>query len=149
MPEYDVLDVAHFIIKKSIDDDNPVTNLKLQKMLYYAWVEYFKTNKEYLFRNEISAWKYGPVVPEVYREFRIFAGVPITRCTDPKDVEFDEKTSDFLTAFVDRNKSFTASELVNLTNRKDFPWDRVYHEDRKYTVIPFKRIIDIECYQCC
>ena len=145
MPEYDVLDVAHFIIKKSIDDDNPVTNLKLQKMLYYAWVEYFKTNKEYLFRNEISAWKYGPVVPEVYREFRIFAGVPITRCTDHKDVEFDEKTSDFLTAFVDRNKSFTASELVNLTHRKNYPWDRVYRKDQKYTVIPFETIIDIEC----
>ena len=42
MTTYDVSDVARFIVQKYINDGNPVTNMKLQKMLYYAWVDYYK-----------------------------------------------------------------------------------------------------------
>lgn len=36
MATHDVSDVARFIVRKYISDGNPVTNMKLQKMLYYV-----------------------------------------------------------------------------------------------------------------
>lgn len=143
MTTYDVSDVARFIVQKYIDDGNPVTNMKLQKMLYYAWVDYYREFKEHLFRDDICAWKYGPVVPKVYREYRIYAGMPILQTKEPAPI--DDDTSRFLTEFADRHRDFTASQLVNLTHREGYPWKMVYKEGEKYTKIPFNTIISIEC----
>ena len=119
MTTYDVSDVARFIVRKYIEDRNPVTNMKLQKMLYYAWVRYYQRSGEYLFRDCIYAWKYGPVVPKVHREYRIYAGMPILRSEEP--AEMDRRTTDFLIEFADGHKDFTASRLVNLTHRDGYP----------------------------
>lgn len=143
MATYDVSDIARFFVRKYIADGNPATNMKLQKMLYYAWVEYYKKTQNYLFRDDIYAWKYGPVVPKVYREYRIYAGMPILKSEDSTDI--DEETAGFLTDFADRHKDFTASQLMNLTHKDNSPWRRVYREGEKYTKIPFDIIIAVEC----
>lgn len=145
MSTYDVSNIAHFIVRKYINDGNPVTNMKLQKMLYYAWVDYYKKFHQYLFNDEICAWRYGPVVPKVYREFRIYAGTPILHTEEP--IPMDNDTTEFLTQFADKHKDFTASQLVNLTHRDGYPWKMVYKEGEKYTHIPFETIIGIECRQ--
>ena len=51
---------------KELSGNNDLTNLKLQKLLYFAQVEYLKEHDEKLFNEEIQAWQYGPVVKEVY-----------------------------------------------------------------------------------
>ena len=144
MATYDVSDIARFIVCKYIADGNPVTNMKLQKMLYYAWVEYYKQFGEYLFKDDICAWKYGSIVPKVNSEFRIFAGMPILRSAEP--AEMDRQVIDFLIKFTNDHKDFTASGLINLTNRAGYPWKLVYREGEKYTRIPFSTIIAIECH---
>ncbi len=143
MGTYDALNIARFIVRKYIDDGNPVTNMKLQKMLYYAWVEYYKRYREFLFKDDVCAWKYGPVVPGVYREYRIYAGLPIFRSEPSSGI--DERTGVFLTEFADSHKDFTACRLVNLAHRDGYPWKMVYREGEKYTKIPFETIISIEC----
>lgn len=46
------------------------TNLKLQKMLYFIYaIYYYKTNKK-LFIENFEAWKYGPVIRELYEFFK-------------------------------------------------------------------------------
>jgi uncharacterized phage-associated protein len=62
--------IAACIVDLSYEKSNPVSNLKLQKLLYYsqAWhLAYFKSP---LFRDEIEAWVHGPVVPEVFKTYR-------------------------------------------------------------------------------
>ena len=77
MGQYSAEDVAEFIIVESKNDNNPVDNLRLQKMLFFLWVEYYKEKKMYLFDDDIEAWKYGPVVPVVYWKYRQFVSNPI------------------------------------------------------------------------
>lgn len=144
MTTYSVMDIARFIVCKYIGDGNPVTNMKLQKMLYYAWVEHYRRSGTCLFEENICAWRFGPIVPEVYREYRIFAGLPIFLSKGP--CEIDEDTKDFLTGFADGHSDFTASGLVNLPNREGYPWERICKGDRKYTEIPFDTIVAIECH---
>ncbi|MDO5853766.1 MAG: DUF4065 domain-containing protein [Thermoplasmata archaeon] len=141
-PPYNATDVARFIIRKYADDGNPVTNMKLQKMLYYAWVEFHRTRGLYLFEDAICACRFGPVVPQVYREYRIYAGMPILHCDPPGDIDPD--TAMFLADFADAHSGFTASDLPNLTRRDGYPWKSLYREGEKFTEIPFWKIIRIE-----
>ena len=112
-PPYDAIDIARFIVQSSRDLGNPVTNAKLQKMLYYAWVGYYGRNHTYLYSNAIRAWRYGPIVPSVHREYRIWAGVPILRTEPPGEI--DDETRLFLLDLIKENSDFAASRLVNLS----------------------------------
>lgn len=137
-------DIARVLIQKYIELDNPTTNMKLQKMLYYSWVNYYKETKEYLFSDKIYAWKFGPVVDSVYYNYRIFAAMPITKVKVP-DEEIEKYTVNFLSDFAKENKDRTAGGLVFSTHQEGTPWSKVYKEGEKNTVIPFDLIIDIEC----
>lgn len=72
---YNVSDIAKVLIKKAEQvscGEEFMTNMKLQKMLYYQQgfhLAYFGTP---LFDEEIEAWMYGPVVPSVYDEYKSY-----------------------------------------------------------------------------
>lgn len=51
-------------------DDAGLTNLKLQKLLYYAQGHYLGREGAPLFCDPIQAWAHGPVVPDVYHAFK-------------------------------------------------------------------------------
>ena len=67
------LDIANYLIYLSEMIGEPLTNMKLQKLLYYcyAWFLVDKNNEEQLFDEEIQAWQYGPVIPLVYDVYKI------------------------------------------------------------------------------
>ena len=54
----------------SADEEELVTNMKLQKLLYYAQGFHLAVHGEPLFHDPIVAWSHGPVVPEVYHRFK-------------------------------------------------------------------------------
>jgi uncharacterized phage-associated protein len=77
-PATNALDCARYFIHRAQDDGQPITNLKLQKVLYYAYAWYLTDNRSRLFGDEIQAWRHGPVIPNVYFEYRRFGWEPIT-----------------------------------------------------------------------
>lgn len=137
-------DVARFLVQCAIDMKAPLTNMKLQKMLYFAWIEYYKVSRSYLFDDSINAWKLGPVVPEVYDEFKIFAAMPITFTKKP-ELELKPEVKGFLNKFSQRYRDVNAFDLVRKTHERGKPWSEAYREGRKDTVIPFESIIRLEC----
>ena len=78
---YDVLDISRHIINYSDEKDYGVSNLKLQKLLYFVQGNFLRVLKRACFYEEIEAWKYGPVIPEVYSEFKMFGSNDIPRIT--------------------------------------------------------------------
>lgn len=67
---YEVMDVAQFIINYSKDNNISITNLKLQKLLYYIQAAFLVEKNEACFEESIINWRHGPVVQEIYDEFR-------------------------------------------------------------------------------
>lgn len=118
---YDANDVAKLIVKECRNEGKPVTNLKLQKMLYFMWIDWYKERKESLFGNRIEAWHYGPVIPDVYYRYRIFVADPIKRVEDYPISESDERTLINLTR---KYNSISASTLVGKSHAPGTPWDR-------------------------
>ena len=68
-----------------------VTNLKLQKLLYYAQGFNLAINNTPLFKEDVLAWEHGPVVREVYNQYRDNARAPIAPKTCPSTLTKSEK----------------------------------------------------------
>lgn len=69
--------LAKYIIAKSDNVGDPITNKKLQKLLYYvkAWGLVYFTNG--IISDQFEAWIHGPVCPAVYAEYKKFGYSPI------------------------------------------------------------------------
>lgn len=140
---YSAVDVSKYIINRCNSYNKPITNLKLQKMLYFIWIEYYKIKKQFLYENDICAWQFGPVVPDVYYEFCSYAGVPIRQ---RYDFSLDIDDSSLLDDFIDRYVEIPTSELVGMTHQKNRPWDKIFIDGvGNRETIPFSLIIDTEC----
>jgi len=69
--------VAKYIINQNSPDDGDVSNLKLQKLLYYCQGFHLALNRSPLFTAIIEHWDHGPVVPESYHEYKHYGKTPI------------------------------------------------------------------------
>ncbi|MBQ6623932.1 MAG: DUF4065 domain-containing protein, partial [Mogibacterium sp.] len=66
--KYSAKDIAEHVVTKCVREQEPITNLHLQKILYFIQRDYVKKIGEPLFADEFEAWKFGPVVPCIYYE---------------------------------------------------------------------------------
>lgn len=74
---YNVQDVCDFIIRYSNKKGYGITNLKLQKLLYFIQAYYLVAFDKPCFEEPIEGWDFGPVVPEVYKRFLPLGGCDI------------------------------------------------------------------------
>ena len=66
---YDALDIAYYILDKSIKTERYINNYTLNFILYLIAEEYYRTTGWSIFYDTIVARDFGPVVGSVYREF--------------------------------------------------------------------------------
>lgn len=119
------LDIARYIINKCIDLGRPVSNLQLQKILYYVQGEYMKKNDgEPLFSDEIEAWQYGPVVPDVYYNFNNYSSSEIDEYQFQTDSLNNHEISIIDPVIRDKSK-IGAWQLVQDTHSES-PWVNSY-----------------------
>lgn len=84
-------DVAEYIIRFFQECEDPVTNLKLQKLLYYVQGWFLGLNNEVLFEDDFQAWVHGPVVPEIFHKYKSNRWNPIVDEVNPVDFDHDIK----------------------------------------------------------
>lgn len=109
---YNALDISKFFIKKQ------VSPLKLQKLLFYSQVWYFVKNKNLLFRDNIESWVLGPVVYNVWSNFRYIRRGDIINPDRHNSIEFPSDIKDHLEEIWSIYGSFTGLELVDLTHKE-------------------------------
>ena len=85
------IDVANFFLKCPEDSDmsNSITNMKLQKLMYFAQGHALAVLGHPLFREDFEAWTHGPVIPALYRLYRNFGDQKIP---PPESVDFSRFT---------------------------------------------------------
>lgn len=119
--------VADFFIAFSNETQNLITNLKLQKLMYYAQAWHITLRGGELISEDFEAWVHGPVLPALYGKYKHFGWKPIEReDLDEKALEdimnkLGEVKLTFLNEIIDEYFSLTAYELEKLTHRED-PW---------------------------
>jgi uncharacterized phage-associated protein len=118
MPAHDV--AKYFVSLVDEEAGDSITNLKLQKLLYYAQGVNLALNDALLFAEPIEAWTHGPVVPKVYHAYKQHSGeaIPVKRVNlhvYPKDLRelLDEVNEVF--------GQFSAAKLRAMTHNEP-PW---------------------------
>lgn len=133
------LDVAGYFIRLANDTpEHDLTNLKLQKLLYYAQGKYLAETGNPLFADKIEAWKYGPVVADVYHAFKQCGNFPVTVF----DVSYTVRPiSDNSQRFVERiwktiGSKYSGNYLVSKTHAPGTPWIKFYNDSERNIEIP-------------
>lgn len=118
-------DVANYIVKKV-----KCSHLKLEKLVYLAYAEYLCKYDKELFTDKIYSYRYGPVVETVYEKYKNSGSYDIKpKNKDPMPalsrITFAEDGLAkiyCINAVIEKYGKLSASELVELTHRKDAPW---------------------------
>ena len=115
-------DVADLFLSWANRDGDLLSNLKLQKLIYYAQAWYLANHKKPLFADEIEAWELGPVIPELYRRFKKFKNNPIRYVeTGLEESKFTKKELKYLQDFYLDFIDYSAHTLVSATHNEP-PW---------------------------
>lgn len=120
---YDALDVGKYIIYYSNKKGYIISNLKLQKLLYYIQVYFlvFSSIKRPCFHDKIEAWDFGAVIPNVYNEFKRFGSGNLYINDDKYSYFILYKHKDIINHVVDSLADYSATELVEI-NQHQAPW---------------------------
>lgn len=120
------IDFAKHIIRKCIDDGEPVSNLQLQKFLYFIQKDFLRAHDTPAFYDDFEAWKFGPVVPSVYREFRSFSAMPIFWLDEPVALEIDPDDRTRLGYLIEKMRHMKPWDLVKATHKDGGAWHRAF-----------------------
>ena len=123
-------EVARFIVRSFQEAGEPVTNLKLQKLLYYVQGWHLALRNEAAFPDRIEAWVHGPVQPGVYGAYKTYRWMGITG--DVADTSLAEETVEVIKSVLETYGGEGGYQLELRTHleqpwleaRGDFPPDR-------------------------
>lgn len=116
------IDVARYFLSL-VDEDSgdSISNLKLQKLLYYAQGFHLAAFGDPLFPESVEAWAHGPVVPNVYHVCKQFGSGPVSLPGELVLEEFSRAQIDLMNEVYSVYGQFSASALRNMTH-EELPW---------------------------
>lgn len=125
---HNVIDVANFFVDMACSrEEGYITNLKVNKLLYYTQAWSVVRLGHPLFEENIEAWTYGPVVPSVYNAFRKYKSNNISEvCGEYLPEKFSDEELQLLIDVQREYGKYTAATLVDMTHKKGSPWAQVY-----------------------
>lgn len=124
---YNAMEIARWFLnenrRRMLDGEADfITHLKLQKLLYYAQGCYLAIKTVPLFHENILAWEHGPVVEEVYQEFKNYGSSPIL-FDENYTTNIDDETAPILAEVFDVFGQYSAWKLREMTHNET-PWNK-------------------------
>lgn len=162
----DAKSLANLLLDWAISEKIEVSNMKLQKLVYFCHADFLVKTRQPLVRQEFEAWEFGPVIPCLYQEFKNFGAAPITQkatifnpITCVTEVAETCALGDYEDIVIQSFKiysRYSAAALSNLSHVENGPWaaslarfERGSHRGRsietelisKYHFHPFDRSV--------
>lgn len=116
-----------FIARNKCDNDleisdEPISNLKLQKLLYYAQGCTLALKDTPLFNDDFEAWEHGPAIPKVYNKyFQVETnGIVFDEIIEDLDL-VNQKTFNILENVYITFSQYSAWKLCEMS-RQETPW---------------------------
>lgn len=135
--------IVNYFLRRGEKEGLDFTNFALNKLAYIAEGWALAQLDESLFDEQIQAWRFGPVIPSVYHEFKRFGNVTIPvgeRAVHLADGEIetpypdsnDEKLGQVLDNVWFLYADLTFDSLKKLTHQKGTPWYEAWNDKRGY-----------------
>lgn len=129
--KYSAIAIANAFIEQSNNGKtNNLTPMKLQKLMFFAQSWYLKSNHSALFDGYFERWQYGPVLPEIYHEFKKFGAKNINELgfdmwsERQKVNSTDYQIIDFLEKIIDTYGKYSGTELSWMTHQPETAWSK-------------------------
>jgi len=122
MPKITAKQVANLFLYWANKNGDLITNLKMQKLLYYAQAWHLVNFNQRLFRDKILAWKLGPVIEGLYQEWKHFGYSPIKHTNTEREASpFSRPQLKFLEEFFAIYSNLSSTAMVSMTHA-EAPW---------------------------
>lgn len=125
--------LCNTLLKRSFDENIPISPMKLQKLLYFIYRDYYQAKGKPLFAEDFEAWQYGPVLRSVYDEFKTFGASRIDRFSKTANGDvyvLNEHTNSSLKEIIDnvwnKYKNLNGIELSEITHKNGGAWRKAY-----------------------
>lgn len=129
--------IANYILDRCDQTGRPITNLALQKIVYFCHVWSLVKLERPLIKHKFEAWQHGPVLQYLYQEFKSYDKEPIKTRALALDVNtgkkivasctIDEATTSLLNQVIDFYSRLSAGYLVDLSHVRGGPWETVWN----------------------
>jgi len=134
------IDLSYYLIEQFVrSKGRSISNLKLQKLLFYAQAHYLGLYGEPLFKENIEAWKHGPVINIVYHEFKRYGNKLIPFTKESNQALFTDEQLAFIDFICDEYGKYSAITLYKMVHN-DKSYKRLYKPGVKRIVIPKKEL---------
>lgn len=132
---YIALELSKYIVSNCIDEKHPISNLQLQKILYCVQREFLQHNN-IAFADDIEAWQFGPVVPNVYYYFCGFGVMPISFLWEDCPI-LNGADETIINEIVRTKRQLEPWAITDDTNRTNGAWAQIYNNGiGDHNVIP-------------
>jgi len=111
----------YFICLTDPDVGDLISNLKLQKLVYYAQGFHLAMHDTVLFDGDIVAWEHGPVVEDLYHTYKYYGAGALPHPEQFDDTVFTQPQKDLIKEVYEVYGQFSAWKLRNMTHSES-PW---------------------------
>jgi uncharacterized phage-associated protein len=127
-PISDAFTVADELLKIAKRRGRSLSPMQLLKLVYIAHGWSLAILGRDLFSDRIEAWKYGPVIPDLYRATKRFGSgsIPLELIKEGESNHLPADIQAFLQDVFDKYGALSGIQLSNLTHRAGSPWSQVY-----------------------
>lgn len=120
---YSAFDIAQYVLYRYMELNRSITNLKLQKLLYFIQRQSLQVNQRPMFNEIIEAWQFGPVVPAVYYKY-VGAGASEIYEFSLPDVKFEQEDIDIMEDIINKYIDSNPWVMMDETHNDGTAWDR-------------------------
>ncbi len=138
---FDARAVANQLLYFARMDEKWFTPLQVLKLVYYCQGWALARLDTKLFRQDIQAWRYGPVVRDVYNEVRVYVDGPVSNDIKADRANFSGEEQWLMREVYRLYGNMRGVELITLTHLPGSPWDQIWsHRRSDHDVIPVEMI---------
>lgn len=134
--EHDARSVANELVSRATSAGLAFTPMQIIKLVYFCHAWMLGLYHRPLLKQPIEAWRYGPVVPDVYYSLRRYGGEPVRRPIDIPSEEYDRFESDLIDQVFQHYGHLTGRQLSSITHAPGTPWHIIWHRYGQNSVIP-------------
>lgn len=127
---------ANAFLELARRDEKSLTNMQLQKLVYIAHGYSLAKLRQPLFHNNIHAFKFGPVIPNLYKTLSQYGAGEVRDyiSTDEPPISEDSQKMEIIREVWQDYGDLSGFELSDLTHRKGTPWSETWR-DNQYGII--------------
>ena len=138
---HDARAIANALISRGIDSGTPRDPLQIIKLTYLCHGWMLGLYHRPMSKQDVEAWRYGPVIPVVYHGVKRYGRNPVRSLIRGPfirvvDAEFDELEDDLIDQVLDVYGGFSGIDLSMMTHARGTPWYAVWNREGKNAVIP-------------